>query len=136
MTYWRRVLLSTVFLTLWSLFPSCGGGQDQGGFLQTETDNIKSLTTPNGSYPGSVPDTPISRYDATAVWEFNTAMSSAAYFRWVSSRLQPAFGLHSHSEDRLLFSRYLKGDEETIGIATSQRSGTEHVRVTVDLYPD
>ena len=28
--YWRRVLLSTVFLTLWLLFPSCGGGQGQG----------------------------------------------------------------------------------------------------------
>ena len=63
-------------------------------------------------------------------------MSSEAYIRWVSSRLQPAFGLHSHSEERFVFSRYLKGDEETIGIATSPHSGGEHVRVTLDLYPD
>ena len=112
--YWRRVLLSTVFLTLWCLFPSCGGGQDQGGFLKTETDNIKNLTTPNGSYPSSDPDKPISRYDATAAWEFDTAMSSEAYFRWVSSRLQPAFTRHDNSQPSLCFFKDLGGDEETI----------------------
>ena len=58
-TYWRRVLLSTVLVTLWSLFPSCSGGQDQGDFLKTETDNIKNLTIPNGSYPSNDPDKPI-----------------------------------------------------------------------------
>ena len=136
-TYWRRVLLSTGLVTLWSLFPSCSGGQDHGDFLKTEIDNIENLTIPNGSSPGYDPAKPIiRRYGATAAWEFDTAMSSAAYFRWVSSRLQPVFGLHSHAEERFVFSRYLKGDEETIDIATSPQSGSEHVRVTLDLYAD
>ncbi|MGO9119439.1 MAG: hypothetical protein ACLQPD_17750 [Desulfomonilaceae bacterium] len=128
--------MSTVLLTLWSLLPSCSGRQDQGSFSKTETDNIKNLTIPNGSYPTDDPDKPIGLYGVTAAWEFDTAMNSEAYVRWVSSRLEHAFTPHTNAQSGLYFSRYLDGDEETIQIDTTSRSEKLHVLVTLEMYPD
>jgi len=136
MMHWRRVLFSTVLLVAWSLLPSCRGRQDEGSFLKTETDNVKNLTTPNGSYPADGPDKPSGPYGAGAAWEFDTAMSSEAYNRWVSSRLEPAFTPRANSQSPSLFSRYRDGDEEIIRIDTTPRSGKLHVLVTLDMYPD
>ena len=104
--------------------------------MKTETENIKNLTTPNGSYPTNEPDKPISRHGATAAWEFDTAMSSEDYVRWVSSRLEPAFTPHTNSKSPLYFSRYRDGDEEDIRIDTTSRPGRLHVLVTLEMYPD
>ena len=134
--HWRGVMLSTILLALWSLIPSCSGRQDHATFLKTETDYIKNLTIPNGSYPTDDPDKPLGLYGVTAAWEVDTAMSSEAYVRWVSSRLEPAFTPHTNSQSPLYFSRYLDGDEETIQIDTTSRSEKLHVLVTLEMYPD
>lgn len=135
-TTWRGALLCAVVLVSWSLLPSCGGRQDQDSFLKTETERIKSLTTPNGLYPANDPDRPIRNHGATSAWEFDTAMSSDAYVRWVSSRLEPAFTPHMNAQVPLYFSRYRDGDEETIQIDTTSRSEKLHVLVTLEIYPD
>jgi hypothetical protein len=130
------MLLWAALVALCSMLPSCRSRQDQGDFLKVETDRIRDLTIPSGSYPANDPDKPIIPGGATAAWEFDTAMSSEAYAHWVSSRLEPALRLQAESQDKLLFSGYLNGDAETIRIEISSHSGREHVRVTVDLYPD
>jgi len=104
--------------------------------LKTETYSITRLTLPDGSYPTDDRDKSSGSYAVHAAWEFDTAMSSEAYVHWVSSRLEPAFIPRANSQSPLLFARYSEGDEETIRIETSPHSGREHVRVTLDFYPD
>jgi len=129
-------LLCTVVLASWSLLPSCGGEREQQSFVKGEIDHIKNLTVPDGSYPINGPDKPSSLYGITTTWEFDTAMSSEAYIRWVSSRVEPAFTPHTNSQSGCFFSRYRDGDEEIIRIDTTLRSGKLHVLVTLDMYAD
>lgn len=136
MMHLQSVLLSTVLLLAWSLLPSCGGRQDEGGFVKREIEDIKSLTIPDGTYPPDGSAKPSGLYGVEAVWEFDTPMSSEAYIRWVSSRLEPAFTPRTNSQPPFLFSKYCGGDEEIIQIVTTLRSEKLHVLVTLDMYPD
>lgn len=133
---WRAVLLSTVLLASWSILPSCRGRQGQGSFLKEETDYMKNLTTPNGSYLANDHDKRIGPFGSTAAWEFDTPMSSEAYIRWVSLRLGPSFTPRANPQPPFIFSRYRDGEKEIIRIDTTSRSGKLHVLVTLDLYPD
>ncbi len=118
------------------LLPACGREQDPGTSFRTEIDKVQNLTIPDASYPANSHERRTGRYGAGVAWEFDTAMSSDAYIHWVSSRLVPQFTAHTNSQSAWFFSRYRDGDEETIRIETTPRSGRLHVLVTLDFYPD
>ena len=73
---------------------------------------------------------------ATASWEFDSSDAPDAYKRWVTSRLRPDFQVRETANSGLRFSKYAHGDEETLSVETASSSGTLHVTVKLEIYPD
>jgi len=123
-------------LTLLGLFLSCEGHNNPGGFLRQETEELQRRTVPPGSEalvrsgPTQEGWTKIER------WEFETSWDWSKYQAWVTSDLQPDFGVQHVGESHLRFVRHLTGDAEKVDIGATSNGVRLHIKVTLTTYPD
>jgi len=75
-------------------------------------------------------------WGANASWEFDSKYAPDSYHRWVTSKLRPDYRVGETANSGLRFSKYAHGDEETLSLETASSSGTLHVAVKLEIYPD
>ena len=69
-------------------------------------------------------------------WSFVTPWSRARYLSWVKTQLSPSYGAALESPDQLTFSRYERGDTQSVVVETAQAGGSVQVTVRLCVLPD
>ena len=117
--------------------PSCTPRIDSDTYLQQEYSDIQQRTLPPDPRLISQHPFEIQRSGVRAGWEFESNYAPEAYSRWVTSRLQPDFQVLETDISHLRFSKGARGgDVETLSLETVSSSGTLHVDVKLEIYPD
>jgi hypothetical protein len=131
-----RAAIAASVLFAWGALPSCTSQARPDTYLQQEVRELQKRTIPPDSHVVSQNAPVVQGWVACANWEFDSSISPAAYNLWVTSRLEPDFRIHEVADSPLRFSRYTQGDVEAVSIETAAASGTSHVAVKFELYPD
>jgi hypothetical protein len=129
--------ITVVFVfAAWMTLPSCAPKPNSDMSLQQEASDLQQRTLPPDSR--LVSQHPLTRQGrgASASWEFDSNYAPDAYNRWVTSRLRPDFEVRETTNSHFRFSKYTHGDEETVSVETASSSGTPHVAVKLEAYPD
>jgi hypothetical protein len=118
------------------ILPSCTPTFNSDMPFQPEASDLQQRTIPSGSY--LVNQHPLTRreWGASASWEIESDYSSDAYKSWVTSRLRPDFQVRETANSRLRFSKDAQGDVETLSMEMVSSTGTLHVAVKLEIYPD
>lgn len=131
----KRIIAFSTFAA-WVALPSCTSKIDTGTYLQQEFSEIQQRTIPPNSRLINQHAIAIQELGASAGWEFESNFAPEAYGRWVTSRLQPDFKVRETTNSRLRFSKEARGDVETLSLEMVSSSGTLHVIVKLEIYPD
>jgi hypothetical protein len=123
-------------LAVWVALPGCTSETDPGTYLQQEFSDIQQRTIPPNSRLINQHAIAIEELGASAGWEFESNYVPEAYGRWVTSRLQPDFQVRETANSRLRFSKEARGDVEMLSVETVSSSGTLHIIVKLEIYPD
>ena len=131
-----KSIIAACVLSVWTTLPSCAPKIDSDAYLQQEASDLQQRTLPPDSR--FVNQHPLTHQGlgASAGWEFDSNYAPDAYNRWVTSRLRPDFQVRETANSRLQFSKYAHGDEEKLSVETASSSGTLHVAVKLEIYPD
>ncbi|MGD0225008.1 MAG: hypothetical protein ABSF71_21990 [Terriglobia bacterium] len=131
-----KSIIAACVLSAWMGLPSCTPKFDSDMSLQQEANELQQRTIPSGSR--LVSQHPLSRqgWGANASWEFDSKYAPDSYHRWVTSKLRPDYRVGETANSGLRFSKYAHGDEETLSLETASSSGTLHVAVKLEIYPD
>jgi hypothetical protein len=132
----HRAAIAASVLSAWGALASCTSDVRPDTYLQQEVMKLQERTIPADSHLVSDPPPVIQGWVALASWEFESSLSPGSYNLWVTSRLEPDFRMLEAANSPLRFSRYTKGDVEAVSIDTASASGTLHVTVKVEIYPD
>jgi len=131
-----RAAITASVLSAWGSLPSCTSEAGPDTYLRQEVTELQERTIPADSHLVSDDPPVIQGWVARASWEFESSLSPATYNLCVTSRRGPDFRMHQAANSPLRFSRYTRGDVEAVYIETVSTSGTIHVTVQVELYPD
>jgi len=131
-----RAAIAASVLSAWVSLPSCTSDAQPDIYLHREVRELQKRTIPAGSHLVSENPPVIQGWVARANWEFDSSLSPATYNLWVTNRLEPDFRIHEAAHSPLQFTRYTQGDVEAVSIGTASASGTLHVTVKLELYPD
>ena len=136
MNRFLKSMIAASVLSAWVTLPSCTPKIDSDTYLQQEASDLQQRTLPPDSR--LVNQHPLTHQGsgASASWEFDSNYAPDTYNRWVTSRLRPDFQVRETANSRLRFSKYAHGDEETLSVETASSSGTLHVTVKLEIYPD
>ena len=131
-----RAAIAASVLFAWGVLPCCTPEARRDTYLQQEIGELQNRTIPADSHPISEHPPVIQGWVARANWEFDSRLTPATYNLWVTRRLEPDFRIYEAANSPLRFSRYTEGDVEAVSIETTSASGTLHVAVKFELYPD
>jgi hypothetical protein len=131
-----KSIISACVLSAWTMLPSCAAKIDSDAYLQQEASDLQQQTLPHDSRLVNQHPLTLQGLGASASWEFELNYAPDAYNRWVTSRLRPDFQARETANSSLRFSKYVHGDEETLSVETGSSSGTLHVAVKFEIYPD
>ena len=120
----------------WMTLPSCPPKIDSDTYLRQEASELQLRTMPPDSRLVNQGPFAFQAWGASASWEIESDYSPDAYKSWVTSRLRPDFQVRETEDPPLRFSRCAHGDEETVSVETTSSSGTLHVTVKLEIYPD
>lgn len=136
MNWHLKSMIAAAVFSAWMILPSCTPKIDSDKYLQQEASDLQQRTLPSDSR--LVNQHPLTHQEsgASASWEFDSNYAPDAYNRWVTSRLLPDFQPRETASSRLRFSKYAQGDVETLSVETASSSGTLHVTVKLEIYPD
>ncbi len=131
-----KSIIAASVLSVWATLPGCTPMIGSDTWLQQEASDLQQRTTPSGSH--LLDQHPITRgeWGASASWEIESHDSPDIYKDWVTSRLRPDFQVRPTANSGLRFSKYVQGDVETLSLETASPSGTLHVAVKLEIYPD
>ncbi len=135
----NRLLKCTIAFSVfaaWITLPSCTPKTDPDTYLEQEASDLQRRTIPPGSRLINQHPLTFQGLGASASWEFDSNYAPDAYNRWVASALKPDFQVRETTNSRLRFSKDALGDVETLSVETASSSGTLHVTVKVEIYPD
>jgi hypothetical protein len=130
----NRFLKSIIAASLFSMgmgmmLPNCTPKIDSDAYLQREANELQRRTLrPHSRLADQNPLT-LQGLGAIAGWEFESNYDPDAYNRWVTTRLRPDFQVRETAYPGLRFSKYARGDVETLSVETVSSSGTLHVTV-------
>ncbi len=129
-------IIAACALSVWMALPSCTPTFDSDAYLHHEVSDLQQRTIPSGSQ--LVNEHPLTRreWGASASWEIESDYSPDAYRNWVTSALRPDFQVREAANSHLVFSKDVQGDAETLSLETTSSSGTLHVAVKLEVYPD
>jgi hypothetical protein len=128
---------------LWLLVPlvagvalGCRSSSEVTESLEGGVDAIRAWIVPPGS-TSLVQTGPVrGKWDVRWELEFVTAWDWETYKKWVRSQLEPEFTLLKETEVRLIFSRTLTGDAQTVIITRLEESSRTRIQVSVTNNPD
>ena len=120
----------------WLTLPSCTPTFSSDMSLQQEASEIQHRTLPPGSRLVKQRPLTFQAWGASASWELESDYGPDAYKSWATSRLRPDFQVRETANSRLRFSKDAQGDVETLSLETALSSGTLHVEVKLEIYPD
>jgi len=115
---------------------SCAPKIDSDAYLQHEAGDIQLRTLPPGSRLVNQRPLTLQGLGASADWELECAYSPDEYRSWVTSRLRPDFQVHETHNSQLRLSKDVHGDVETLSLELVSSTGTLHVVVKLEIYPD
>jgi len=136
MNRFLKSMIAASLLSAWMTLPSCTPKFDSEQYLQQEVSSLQLRTLPPDSRLVNQHLPTRQSLGASTSWEFDSNYTSDAYNRWVTSRLRPDFQVRETAGSPLHFSKYAHGDEETISVETTTSSGTLHVALNLEIYPD
>lgn len=131
-----KSIIAAWVLSAWMGLPSCTPKFDSDMSLQQEAKELQQRTLPPGSRLVNQHPLTLQGLGASASWEIESDYGPDAYKSWVTSRLRPDYRVGETANSGLRFSKYAHGDEETLSLETASSSGTLHVAVKLEIYPD
>jgi len=131
-----KFIIAASALSVWISQPSCTPKIDSDAYLQQEASELQQRTMPPDSRLVNQHLLTLQAWGASASWEIESDDGPGTYKSWVTSRLRPDFQVRETANSRLQFSKDAHGDVETISIETASSSGTLHVAVKLEIYPD
>lgn len=115
---------------------SCTRHDDPGAFLRQEAAELQTRTVPPSSEVLVLQGPTQYGSSKTIRWEFDTSWDWTQYKEWVTSKLQPDFGVRRAGESRLVFVKSLEADTEETDIEESSIGVRLHVKITLTIYPN
>jgi hypothetical protein len=131
-----KSIIAFFILAAWMTLPSCTPKIDSGANSQQEANELQQRTLPPGSHLVNQRPFTFQAWGASASWEIESDYSPDAYKSWVTSRLRPDFQVRATANSGLRFIKVVQGDVETLSVVTASSSGTLHVAVKLETYPD
>ena len=131
-----KSIIAACILSVWISLPSCTSETDSDAYLQQEASDLQLRTMPPDSRLVNEQPLSLRESGASASWEFESDYAPDAYNRWVTGKLRPNFQVREAANSGLRFSRYAHGDVETLSVEAASSSGTLHVAVKLEIYPD
>jgi hypothetical protein len=131
-----KSVVAVSVLSAWVTLPSCTPKIDSGTYLQQEASEIRQRSLPPDSRLVTQRPLALQGLGASASWEFESNYAPDAYDRWVTSKLRPDFQVRETANSRLRFSKDAHGDVETLSMEMVSCTGTLHVAVKLEIYPD
>lgn len=131
-----KSIIAACVLSTWTTLPSCTPKIYSDDYLQQEVNEVQQRTLPPGSRLVNQRPLTFQALEASASWEVESDDGPDAYKSWVTSRLRPDFQVHATANSGLRFSKYAHGDVETLSVEMVPSTGTLHVAVKLDIYPD
>ena len=132
--------LAAVGLVAWQAY-ACGGGNGEERRAPEEHATELAAEVRRRTIPSGTLGITTSRTDAPACrigreWVFVVVKSRAEYVEWASAQLAPDFQLLAGSGERLVFSRYERGDAQSVTLESRASSDGTRVRVILCVFPD
>jgi len=116
--------------------PSCTPKFNADMSLQQVANELQQRTLPPGSRLVNQRPFTVQVWGASASWELESDDGPDAYKSWVTRRLRPDFQVRETANSHLRFSKDAHGDVETLSLEMVSSTGTLHVAVKLDIYPD
>ena len=114
----------------------CHSSSEVTASLEGGVDAIRARIVPPGS-TALVRTGPVrGEWDVRWELEFETGWDWETYKKWVRSQLEPEFRLLKETQARVIFSRTLRGDAQTVTITRLEGSSRARIQVSVTNYPD
>jgi hypothetical protein len=129
-------IVAACALSVWATLPSCTPNSDSDTYLQQQASELQRRTLPPDSRLVNQHPLTHQGLGASASWGFESNYGPDAYNHWVTNGLRPDFQVRETANSGLRFSKYAHGDEETLSVETASSSGTLHVTVKLEIFPD
>jgi hypothetical protein len=132
----RLALLAGVLGAV-ALCCSCANSTNGNSYVRDRVSAVRGSTVPSDAAHVNNSGPTVSRFLATARWEFETSEERRAYLSWVSQQLErDDFKLKLSDESGVVFTKGSGNESESVRIRTSASNEMLHVQINYTIDSD